>query len=303
MFAAALHPLQLTMLLTAWKRFMRQYMSDFQEAYAESAPLKDFLEFTACDDVGDQLLADENWFQKFPAAVLLAHCAETFSFINGLHQESSQARDVPNDLEPEPEPDFFEPEPEPLLAAAFELEPEPEPMLDPEPGAIGKLRGKLHEKQLTLDRFREEGFDAVSLKTLQTDVDRLRAQLAAAGGDSTDSQPQSPSVQLASIFGDWEDTSDDSDDEQDPLGADLDFGPVVSRADVMAQAQQLDGQAATEDGLAAPAATAAGPDADEAAVGQVCELLGCSRESATTALAASNQDVEGAINLLLNQGF
>ena len=302
-FAAALHPLQLTMLLTAWKRFMRQYMSDFQEAYAESAPLKDFLEFTACDDVGDQLLADENWFQKFPAVVLLANCAETFSFINGLHQEFSQARDVPNDLEPEPEPDFFEPEPEPMLAAAFELAPEPEPMHDPEPGALGKLRGKLHEKQLTLDRFREEGFDAVSLKTLQTDVDRLRAQLAAAGGDSTDSQPQSPSVQLASIFGDWEDTSDDSDDEQDPLGADLDFGPVVSRADVMAQAQQLDGQAATEDGLAAPAATAAGPDADEAAVGQVCELLGCSRESATTALAASNQDVEGAINLLLNQGF
>ena len=121
--AINLTPVQLKMLLAGWRRFMRQFMSDFQEAYPEDTPLKDFLEYTPCDDVGEQLLADEDWFQSFPTSVLLAHCAESFGSINELHQERSQAREVPaqHDLDPEPEPEF-------------ELQPEPEHEPEPERG-------------------------------------------------------------------------------------------------------------------------------------------------------------------------
>eukprot|EP01043_Picozoa_sp_COSAG02_P008916 COSAG02_NODE_294_length_25426_cov_719.561298_2_plen_6193_part_00 len=391
-FATNLTLVQLKMLLAGWRRFMRQFMSDFQEAYPEDTSLKDFLEYTPCDDVGDQLLADEDWFQRFPTSVLLAHCAESFSAINGMHQERSQAREAPAQHAPAQHAEL-EPEPEPDLELEFEPEPEPEPHAEPETGApdarnedlcrklkeaqdtlsalktLGldaielkpvqaevdilaaqlasaeaadsaesaapdagkeklrrkllasaegadsaesaapdagkeKLRRKLKEKQDTLITMQAMGLDASDLKLIQAEVDTLAAQSASAGGYATGSQPLSPSLQLAR----WEDHSDDSDDEQDPLGATPDFGPVVSRADVLAQSQQLDEMVGAEPGLASSPATPAASDASgesirgftEVAIEQVCEL-GFSREDATSALAASNQSVERAIDLLLNQ--
>ena len=217
-------------------------MSDFQEAYPENTSLQEFLEYTPCDDVGEQLLADEDWFQKFPTSVLLAHCAESFSFIrNGLHQEHLQAREEPaqHNMEPEPECDFeLEPEPEPMLTHDFEPEAQTEPMVN--------------------------------------------TALASA----------LPSPQFAR----WDDHSDDSDDEQHALSTALDLGPVVSRAEVLAESQQLNENV----GAGSELGDLAVSDASEAAISQVCEL-GFSREDAASALVASKQSVERAIDLLLNQ--
>ena len=118
------NPAQVKKLLAAWKRFVRQHISDFREDFPEASGLKDYLEYSAVDDLGQQLLGDEPWFEKFPSdGLLLAHCSEAFTFFSQLHRGPAQASAPPaldvfmEDFEPEPEP---EPELEPEPDVGFE---------------------------------------------------------------------------------------------------------------------------------------------------------------------------------------
>jgi hypothetical protein len=132
------------------------------------------------------------------------------------------------------------------------------------------MRSKLKEKRATLDLLMSMGEQPDGL---QAEVDMLAAQLVAVGGDAAEPQPQPQPqpVQLGQSLFDSSSSDEDSEDLSALLGAapiagapatqgdvnkldaaadpacspfgsadsPLDFGPVVSRADVALQAQQM----------------------------------------------------------------
>ena len=137
-----------------------------------------------------------------------------------------------------------------------------------ESSTLAKMRSKLEEKRATLDLLMSMGEQPDGL---QAEVDMLAAQLVAVGGEVAEPQPQPQPVQLGQSLFDSSSSDEDSEDLSALLGAapiagapatqgdvnkldaaadpasapfgsadsPVDFGPVVSRADVALQAQQM----------------------------------------------------------------